>query len=1328
MLKKISKKTIIIILVISTIMLSFPIPLVYAYPDPWDMLDLDDLDDVAIDDPADMDEILNSFVIDANKYFSSTTTEIGNIAKTLDQGLAEVSEVAKNTAKTNEELAKLAQSMKEGTFANVFKYASMSVAMFNNVLNILKTFGVIKDSNQQALDSILDAIKSLQRDVTVLNQKVSMIQEKLRNDIADIKYRTDIINAAQNQQNWSNFLTNYYEPLNDFSSDYSSLFNATASKWANSWKETNKTDLRALYNDKGMLLYSSENYNGYNNLLNTPGYSDDYDDKKYSTSVEHEIILPSKYLSISSKVKITADNYETEINKAVKTGVAQAIKDGVIKADKDSLSFWNFGKATEEDIINKITKDLVDSIYYEINDTISHSEYSNGITYSNKALTLLKKYSNELSGINKLSSPFDDVLNSLEHTFAFEGEARKFADSYKLLLGMSTIQFGTLTSTLVMSNSDIPDADKNQVAVLTKNTLKTINTIYGNHITGKDNYCYPVSGLLTYVDVSAQSFIETFNNYESDEKAKFFNRTTDWVIVDASNKYNRDNDVIYRYETKKNASNLKSAMLDADKITYLYHFISSSNTDKTVMDYLKEYKVITDDKEHSSILATPDYKVENQAIDSTKYKTLVFGSNFKYYRGSNDNRIKDGYETGKVVAPIKPDDYTQFTSPLHTKLVGTIVSIDGHLTGATVDDISKKITTDQTMAVSILVYKDSDKYSKAQPRYLFTKDGIFSKDLNIEYTIEESAFDPYKESYDEPFRTVYHVLMENKLGALVVNYNNDNKAESIDVNNLDSSKYLKINNASDFKYFLGNIANGESYSGVNIILGNDIDLGGTNLESYWSSGNAGKEFKGHFNGNGKTLSNVTINSSGDRVALFRTTGTGAVIENLKLENVNIIGSGEKSGTSALIGYAADSLVLDNIQILSGKIEGYNYVGGLVGQAKSSAKIQVINSENNASVTARKNDAGGILGNVGNYYVKNTINNGDVSSSNGNAGGIVGYNTSDNKNVSSFVRSCKNTGNITGFANAGGISGFISSNDAHSRFYGNQNTGTIISLNKSAGGIVGYTEGGGVYASNKNTGQVESKNRYAGGILGENQNDPIVLRNNTNKGKVLGSNKTGGIAGYLGNKDSDLRTIITNNTNTGIIEATSKDNGDAGGIIGAIVTDSHYHEVNENTNTGSVKAQRQAGGIVGYMTGGGQFKSNTNKANITSYTQNAGGIVGRIEDDECTFRGSSLGKTIIGSGNTRISPDEYDYIIKAETDGMHAAKICGWDGYNKKSINTDSLLGTIFGEGNLPIVLTMTGLVIVASIAAIVIKKRNNKKESTMKTSKPKQNTSSKKEK
>lgn len=445
-------------------------------------------------------------------------------------------------------------------------------------------------------------------------------------------------------------------------------------------------------------------------------------------------------------------------------------------------------------------------------------------------------------------------------------------------------------------------------------------------------------------------------------------------------------------------------MLDEDELTYLAHYIDSSKTDKTIMDYFKQYKVIKDDKEHSYILATPNYKSENQTIDSTKYKLLVFGSNFKNYNGDNDNRIKSGYETGKEIAPIKPDDYTQFTSPFHKKLVGTTVSFDGRLLSAS--EMSQRISSDRKMATSILVYKDSDKYSKAQPRYLFTKDGIYSKDLNVKYTIEESAFDPNKTKYDEPFRALYHVLVQNKLGALVVNYTNSNKVESIDVGQLDSSKYLKISTASDFRTFISNIANGRTYEGQNIILANDINLGGYDLDSYWSSGNATNEFKGHFNGNGKTLSNVVMHSGGDRVALFRTTGTGAIIENLKLENVNIVGSGEKKGTAALIGYANDSLVLNNIQVLSGSVEGYNYVGGLVGQAKSSAKIQVINSLNKASITARNNDAGGILGNVGNYYVKNTENNGNVTSNNGNAGGITGYNTSDSKNVSSFVRNSK----------------------------------------------------------------------------------------------------------------------------------------------------------------------------------------------------------------------------------------------------------------------------------------------------------------------------------
>lgn len=89
------------------------------------------------------------------------------------------------------------------------------------------------------------------------------------------------------------------------------------------------------------------------------------------------------------------------------------------------------------------------------------------------------------------------------------------------------------------------------------------------------------------------------------------------------------------------------------------------------------------------------------------------------------------------------------------------------------------------------------------------------------------------------------------------------------------------------------------------LLANDIDASDTinwnGGEGFVSIGTQGSPFFGHFDGQFHTISNLSINRPGaENQGLFGFVGAGAVVENVRLTDVNVTGGGN---TGSLIGVA-----------------------------------------------------------------------------------------------------------------------------------------------------------------------------------------------------------------------------------------------------------------------------------------------------------------------------------------------------------------------------------------------------------------------------------------
>ncbi len=240
-------------------------------------------------------------------------------------------------------------------------------------------------------------------------------------------------------------------------------------------------------------------------------------------------------------------------------------------------------------------------------------------------------------------------------------------------------------------------------------------------------------------------------------------------------------------------------------------------------------------------------------------------------------------------------------------------------------------------------------------------------------------------------------------------------------------------------------------------------------------------YKGEFDGNGKVVKNLYIDSDSDYQGLFGYT----------YKNTN-------TGTNAKI---------SNLGVVNGSVKGNFYVGGVVGYAQNSSISDCYNTATVDGVI----DVGGVVGYaVG--EITNCYNTGDVKGSKLSVGGVAG------KLNYSAVSDCYNTGNIENYGDidggsyTGGVVGEAYNNTTVTKCY---NTGDVKSSYESVGGVVGYLYTNSKVSDCYNTGNVESSYRYVGGVVGKTSS---VVTSCYSCGAVSGSSNIGGVVGIKSSGD------------------------------------------------------------------------------------------------------------------------------------------------------------------------------------------------------------------
>lgn len=306
------------------------------------------------------------------------------------------------------------------------------------------------------------------------------------------------------------------------------------------------------------------------------------------------------------------------------------------------------------------------------------------------------------------------------------------------------------------------------------------------------------------------------------------------------------------------------------------------------------------------------------------------------------------------------------------------------------------------------------------------------------------------------------------------------------------------------------------------ILGGDIDCSGVpsfeTIANYNDFTDTYLPFRGWLNGQGHTISNVSVGTAGTQNNGIFASLQGASIRNLTLDSITVTGSsylGALAGEvdhSALIGIA-----VTNSTITSQNSSG-EYVGGLVGRALTSSLygISVATTTVTATFSASTSDKhfGGIAGNLNGFSaMERSRSQATVTANVSTVGGLVG-----SISYGSTITNSYSNGVVTGYDNVGGISGAYYRTGIDSYIdstYSNAST-TATFINATVGGINGGSIGGSSAKLNISNsfavGRVSSTT-FSGGISGAspNLNNTVYYPAGTTRNRCAG---TGGVYSAL----------------------------------------------------------------------------------------------------------------------------------------------------------------------------------------------------------------------
>lgn len=219
-----------------------------------------------------------------------------------------------------------------------------------------------------------------------------------------------------------------------------------------------------------------------------------------------------------------------------------------------------------------------------------------------------------------------------------------------------------------------------------------------------------------------------------------------------------------------------------------------------------------------------------------------------------------------------------------------------------------------------------------------------------------------------------------------------------------------INNANDLVLFEKLVnERGNGFNSKTVKLANNIDLAGVNWKPIGTNADGANKFKGIFDGQGHTISNMTVDQ--DDEVEYRAAGffgaLNGTAKNIIFDNATVTsisapnGEGNTdNGIAVVAGSIYTSGSIEGVTVKNSRVSGNRYVGGISGYTYGSVKnctvedTTVTSTPDNLTGSYDNGDkAGGVVGafwHESSYEISgNTVNNVTVKGYR-DIGGIVGY--------------------------------------------------------------------------------------------------------------------------------------------------------------------------------------------------------------------------------------------------------------------------------------------------------------------------------------------------
>ena len=468
----------------------------------------------------------------------------------------------------------------------------------------------------------------------------------------------------------------------------------------------------------------------------------------------------------------------------------------------------------------------------------------------------------------------------------------------------------------------------------------------------------------------------------------------------------------------------------------------------------------------------------------------------------------------------------------------------------------------------------------------------------------------------------------------------------------DSRSVIPINNAEELLQFAQSVNSGLSYKNKTVKLMNDVDfeiesgvanhglmtLAATNATAWTPIGTKAAPFEGTFDGNGKTISNISCDSSD--YSGFVGYLKGGVVKNVTLENVTVSGQvvgavagkveggsisgvtvsgkvevtctdgGEESGCGVISGIWSSGTA-ENVDIATGSdvtVTSDKYGDDYFGMVEDSEGLPDIESD----VKIETPNCAYKIDKDGNWTILN------ASGLKALVGAVNGGDTLEGKTVKLEADVDLSDAAWTPIGNGARKSGSYTGNSFKGTFDGGNHKITIGSVEETtnadaAYGLFGVIDGGAVRNFEISATITVAKGEQVGAVAGI-----IVNGGSISKVTVLsGSSITGieGVGGIVG------RILVNGSVTDSVNNATVTGPKNTGGIVGAAyyTENEQYMTISGCSNHGIINGKTATGGIVGLSAA---IVSNcTNDAKISGDGTSLGGIVGEQQNygsiSDCT---------------------------------------------------------------------------------------------------------------